>query len=82
MRFFRTPAYLRLQTLGVGLFPAVMLGGPSNQTHLSAAANLAQARAEAREFGAERRIAIKKRVEEHRRRSSGQNKNDNTDDVR
>ena len=58
------------QSLGIGLAPAVMLGGPSKQTHLSAVQNLAHARAEAKEFGQERRIAIKKRAQEYREQSA------------
>ena len=52
----------------MGLFPSIMYGGPSatRQTHLNAVANLAQARAEAREFGEERRREIRRRVQEYR----------------
>lgn len=63
------PISFARQCLGIGLAPAVMLGGQGKQTHLSAAANLAQARAEAREFGVERRQEIRRRVQEYREQS-------------
>lgn len=59
----------REQSLGLSLAPAIIwgpLGGRSEQIHMSATVNLAQARREAREFGEERRREIKKRVREYR----------------
>lgn len=39
--------------------------GLSEKRHMTASANLAEAQSEAREFGAERREEIRKRVREH-----------------
>ncbi|GJE85381.1 J domain-containing protein [Phanerochaete sordida] len=60
----------------VGLFSVVLslapvmiwgpLGGHRDTMHMTAAANLAQARREAREFGEERRREIRRRVQEYR----------------
>ena len=59
------------QTLAIGLFPAVWLPAAHyEKTHLAAAENLARARAEAREFGEERRREIRRRVEEMRENKS------------
>lgn len=69
--FARLPALLRMmQSLGIALGPAMMLGTPGRQTHISAAANLAQARREAREHGEERRQEIKRRVEEYQEQAA------------
>ncbi|KAJ3489868.1 hypothetical protein NLI96_g1821 [Meripilus lineatus] len=40
--------------------------GLTSHSHMAASANLAQARLEAREYGAERRQEIRKRVQEHK----------------
>ena len=61
---------LSLQALVAALAPAVMLGGPGQRTHMSAASNLAQARAEAQEFGQERRAEIRRRVQEQRQQAA------------
>ncbi|EKM57719.1 uncharacterized protein PHACADRAFT_138969 [Phanerochaete carnosa HHB-10118-sp] len=65
-----------LLSLGLSLAPVVIwgpLGGHTDRVHLSAAANLAQARREAREFGEERRREIKRSVREHRERCERMN---------
>ncbi|KAI0091379.1 hypothetical protein BDY19DRAFT_991102 [Irpex rosettiformis] len=57
--------------LGIVLFQTIFFVSSAPEQiasrHRSAASNLAQARAEAREFGAQRRAEIRKRVEEQRR---------------
>ncbi|KIP07229.1 hypothetical protein PHLGIDRAFT_427093 [Phlebiopsis gigantea 11061_1 CR5-6] len=68
-----------LVSLAVGLGPALIFGGPSDQQHRSAAANLAQARAEAREFGEQRRLEIKRRVREHREQAALQDSEQSSD---
>lgn len=52
----------------IGIGPALWWSSTSiaDQMHHAAAANLAQARREAREFGAERREEIRKRVKAHK----------------
>lgn len=67
------------QSLAVGLGPALIFGGPSDQHHRSAAANLAQARAEARELGEQRRLEIKRRVREHREQAALQDSEQSSD---
>lgn len=54
-----------LQAVGAAVFPSLIYAGPAqiDHRHRSAAANLAQARAEAREFGQERREEIRRRVQ-------------------
>ena len=55
------------QSLAAGLFPTMWYPMQGREkTHLAAAENLARARAEALEFGAERRRAIRRRVREMR----------------
>lgn len=56
------------QSLGAGLGPVLLwpVHDMSYKSHLNAAANLAQARREAREFGDERRETIRRRVREHK----------------
>jgi len=54
-------------SLGVGLAPFFWSGlSVADQRHFAAANNLAQARREAREFGHERRVEIRRRVQEFR----------------
>lgn len=51
----------------MGLAPLFWPGlGVADQRHTAAANNLAQARREAREFGHERRLEIRRRVQEFR----------------
>ncbi|KAA1475232.1 hypothetical protein DENSPDRAFT_414467 [Dentipellis sp. KUC8613] len=58
--------------LGLSLYTAVVVPmSAHNQQHQSAAHNLARARREAREFGAERREAIRRRVEGWREEREG-----------
>ncbi|TFK48518.1 hypothetical protein OE88DRAFT_1634916 [Heliocybe sulcata] len=54
-------------SLLVGLTPAVLIKPHvlTEQRHLQASANLAEVRREAREYGLERRQAIRRRVQEH-----------------
>lgn len=55
----------RTQCLFIGIGPGIWSSTHSaNQAHSAASANLAQARSEAREFGAERRQEIRRRVKE------------------
>lgn len=57
------------QSVVLSLAPVMIwgpLGGHRDTMHMTAAANLAQARREAREFGEERRREIRKRVQEYR----------------
>ncbi len=55
-----------IQAIGVGLAPAAIVPFYSlNQTHRAAVANLASARAEAKEYGEERRTEIRRRVKEY-----------------
>lgn len=55
------------QAIGVAVFPSLLYVSPEQieRRHKSAAANLAQARAEAREYGWQRRAEIRRRVREH-----------------
>lgn len=57
-----------MQSLGAGLGPALIwpIHEMSYQSHLDAAANLAQARQEAREFGPEQRQSIRQRVRQQK----------------
>lgn len=48
-----------------------MSSSAGKERHKSAAANLAQARAEAKVFGEERRREIRRRVQEHREQTAG-----------
>ncbi|KDQ61975.1 hypothetical protein JAAARDRAFT_31462 [Jaapia argillacea MUCL 33604] len=67
-----------LLSLVLGLAPTLFLNPYSyvDQRHLAAAANLAQARKEAREYGMERRKEIKKRVSDYRRLREGEEDGD------
>lgn len=60
-----------------GLFlPALWpLYGAHEKIHHAASNNLAVARREAREFGEERRLEIRRRVQERRERENGQDPN-------
>ncbi|OBZ74060.1 hypothetical protein A0H81_06493 [Grifola frondosa] len=57
-----------IMSLGAGLGPALLWPAHNAgwKTHINAAANLAQARRDAREFGEERRREISRRVQEHK----------------
>ena len=65
---------MHTQALGITLFQTIFFVSSSPERiesrHKSAASNLAQARAEAREFGMLRREEIRKRVEEQKKDES------------
>ena len=52
--------------MGVAIAPTLFNLSMADHNHRAAAANLAQARREAREFGHERRKEIRRRVQEYR----------------
>lgn len=54
------------QAVGAAIAPTLFNLSMADHTHRAAAANLAQARREAREFGHERRKEIRRRVQEYR----------------
>ncbi|KAI5117333.1 hypothetical protein M0805_001938 [Coniferiporia weirii] len=60
----RTIMAIGLGIIGLTVFPFIVSSSASSMGHASAAQNLAQARREAREFGALRRSEIRKRVRE------------------
>ena len=70
------------QSLAIALGPALIFGGPSDHHHRSAAANLAQARAEAREFGEQRRLEIKRRVKEYEEQAALQDSERRSDSAK
>ncbi|CCM05592.1 uncharacterized protein FIBRA_07820 [Fibroporia radiculosa] len=70
-------------SLGVGLAPIFWPGiGVDDQRHQAAAASLAQARREAREYGQERRREIRRRVQEFREQEEGLQDADAPEDSR
>ncbi|TBU24317.1 hypothetical protein BD311DRAFT_766718 [Dichomitus squalens] len=68
----RVILFVGILALGAGLGPALIWPSytASQQAHLSASRNLAQARKEAREFGEERRKEINRRVQEYKEKQA------------
>lgn len=69
--------------LALGLSPmfTATFNGPGEQRHLAAVASLREARAEAKEHGHERRMAIRERVAEDKARK-GREDGEKTDEER
>lgn len=85
--FFDFEFTLAMQAIGLAVIPFLMTSALSDNRHMSAAQNLAQARREAREVGLSRRAEIRKRVRsqdlereyEERLASNGQSYKDGID---